>query len=65
MKMINNGTLINRLKATSQKKFNKIEHCKLGLHSMRKNTILDGLENYFTTDIKNEMKDIPGSCRKL
>ncbi len=32
---------------------------------MRKNTILDGLENYFTTDIKNEMKDIPGSCRKL
>jgi hypothetical protein len=65
MKMINNGTLINRLEATSQKKFNKIEHCKLGLRSMRKNTILDGLENYFTTDIKNEMKDFPGSCRKL
>jgi hypothetical protein len=65
MKMINNGTLINRLEGTSQNKFNRSEHSKLGLHSMRKNTILDGLENYFTTDIKNENKDIPGGCRAL
>lgn len=41
MKMINNGTLINRLEETSQNKFNRSEHphSKLGLHSMRKNYI--------------------------
>jgi hypothetical protein len=65
VKMLNNGTLINRLEETNQSKFKRNEHCKLGLHSMRRNTVLDGLENYFTTDIKNDKKNLPGICRAL
>jgi hypothetical protein len=63
--MIKNGILVSRLENTSINGFERSENSTHGLHAMQEKTSLDGLENYFTTDIVFDKKNCPGKWRAL
>jgi len=64
--LIRNNSLVHRLKETREMGFkrNKFPN-QYGLHAMRNGTVLDGKENYFTTDIIFDKKNYPGNSRAL